>query len=220
MKKYTHKEWSKTAKTFSSGEETKDYFSSLLLAGKTIKTIRILGFDYCHSEWRLALWQTDYCEKNNIPLNIPDNDTIPDVDFSLIPDDLPDKRFVELDEPFIIEFTNGQQLEIEADGLDNQIKIAFNEIPDNAEPSINNNNIDGNIIFSPCLGKTITAVKFLSKRPKEYIPAVILVLNDGTQINIECWLDYFDVWLSKESDTNEILPIPWGELKKGLRLQK
>ena len=199
MKKYTWKEWSKTAKTLSSGEETKDYFASLPLAGKTIKNIRILGFDYFHDE--------TYMNGNENP------------DEFFYPTYLKGKRISRLDEPFIIEFTDGQQIEIEADSTINEIKIAFNEIPDNAEPSVNHNNIDGKIIFSSCLGKSITAVKFLSKRPKEYIPAILFVLNDGTQINIECWLDYFDVWLSKEGDTDEVLPISWGELKKTLRLQ-
>ena len=199
MKKYTHKEWSKTAKTLSSGEETKDYFASLPLAGKTIKNIRILGFDYFHDE--------TYMNGNENP------------DEFFYPTYLKGKRISRLDEPFIIEFTDGQQIEIEADSTINEIKIAFNEIPDNAEPSVNHNNIDGNTIFVQCLGKRIKAVKFLPEPPEAYIPIVIFVLNDGTQINIESWMDYFDVWLSKEGDTDEILPITWSELKKALRLQ-
>lgn len=218
MKKYTYQDWKKIAKTLTSGKEVREYFSSLPLIGKTIRNIRIIGMDYFRNSFILGDWWITYCKKNNIPLKV-DKDEIPDVNLALIPDNLQDKRIVEIDEPFILEFTDGQQIELDANDVNNEVTVAFNEIPSSAKADINTNNIDGNVIFSSCLGKTITAIKFLPKIPKEpYVPCIVFVLNDNTEIQIEGYLDFCNVSHNKTDSKGKdsIIPISWGELKKGL----
>lgn len=217
MKHYTFHNWLEIAKNLSSYKEVEDYFVKLNLIGKTIKSVRIIGMDYFHSAYRMGEWWLDYCDKHNIPLKLKSEDEIPDVNFSLVPDDLKEERIVELDEPIIIEFTDGQCLELLADEVDNIVAISFNEIPSNAKASINYNNIDGNVIFSSCLGKKIKDIRFISEHVnKESVPTISFILENGINMQISGWADYFDVWLNKDGDKKKILPITWGELKKGL----
>ena len=174
--------------------------------------------DYFRSVLSLEDWWIGFCEEHHIPLKVS-QDEIAEIDFSLIPDDLQDKRIVEIDEPFILEFTDGQQIELEANDVNNEVIVALNEIPANAKADINTNNIDGNVIFSSCLGRTITAVKFLPETPREpYVPVVVFVLDNHTEIQIEGRLDYCNVSHNKTGGgkAGSILPISWGELKKGL----
>ena len=216
MEKYTYRAWKGIAKILTSDKEVREYFTLLPVTGKTIKNIRIIGKDYLRNEYRLGVWWITYCQENNIPLKISD-DEIPDVNFSLIPDDLQDFRTVETDEPFILEFTDGQQIELEANDVFNHVIAACNEIPPNAKADVNTNNIDGNIIFSSCLGKTITAVKFLPETPQEYcVPAVLFILDDRTWIKIEGNLDYCKIshQITDSKGNEQTVPVSWGELKK------
>ena len=221
MEKYKYRAWKNIAKALTSDKEVKDYFVKLPLVGKTIKNIRILGHDYRRNDYDLVCIWNEYCREHNIPTGFADfDDALSKINSSIIPDTLLDQRIVQLDEPIILEFTDGSQIEMDADEVANEISVTFNEIPADAKADINRNNIDGNIIFSTCLGKTITAINFISEVPNEYdediIPSIFFSLNDGTDLHIGGWADFCEVWVTSSDDKEKILPISWGELKKGI----
>lgn len=226
MKEYKYNEWRNIAEELHSVRDTQEFFARFPLAGKTIRNIRILGHDYSRYDYALEYIWEKYCEEYNVPEEIYElHNDVSKIDPSAIPDDFADKRIVQLDEPFILEFTDGQRMELESSIFDNEILITFNEIPGNAEADINYNNIDGNVIFSNCLGRTINEVRFVPNQPcgiiqnsadEELIPEIVFVLDNNLELHINGWLDFFEIWVSRINE-EDIVPILWKELKKGIK---
>ena len=68
--------------------------------------------------------------------------------------DTPFIRYIEIDEPIIFFFDNGDRLEVDFSEA-SSLKIGKNSLPENIEFSVNHPNADMNIIFSNCLQKEI-----------------------------------------------------------------
>lgn len=217
MKKYTYTNWLKVAHRLDTAEEARDCFAKLHLEGKTIKSIRILGHDYDHSTACYREKWNDYCRQNNIQKKDISTEEMLNNVYNLIPDDAQCWRSVTLNEPLIMEFTDGQRLEMDADMIANEIRLSVNEIPLDAIPTNDPNNIDGNVIFSSCLGKTITEIEFLWI--KEFESVFQFNFNDGTSFRVygQPNFCYYELEDNGDYETKDVEPISWGELKKGLR---
>lgn len=115
-----------------------------------------------------------------------------------------------------MEFADGQRLEMDADMIADEIRLSVNEIPKHATPTNAPCNIDGNVIFSSCLGKTITEVEFPWTR--NFAPALRFMFNDNTSLVMDGQPNFCDYWLDDDGDdeTGDVQNISWGELKKGL----
>ena len=146
-----------------------------------------------------------------------------------IPPDLPFDRAVEIDEPLLIAFEDGDVFEIET-SQDPEFRFSMNCIPWDIGAGINLPNLDANIIFAPCIGKKITAVEVntcvTDKDPmllgyfdeehsqRELVSDIVLRLEDGNGIKIYAWFDYCEIHLIDEKKQN--LTLPFQELKPGL----
>ena len=65
-----------------------------------------------------------------------------------------------MDEPIIIEFTDGNQLELVFDSFSNPLPISSNQTPLDAIGELWKQNIDGNILFPPVYGKQSQQFRF------------------------------------------------------------
>ena len=139
----------------------------------------------------------------------------------------------EIDEPFLIRFKDGDVFEI-ITPQEPEFRMSMNCIPWNIKAGTNNPNADANVIYASCIGKTIINVEvrtffadkdsmfhdFLDEehRKRELVSEIILWLDDGNGISISGDFDYCDIaYINKKGILNKI---PFGELKKGLSLEK
>lgn len=208
--------WKQEAARLSTDKQIKDFFSKLNIIGKKIKSIKILGRDYDHDRdgiENLAFLQLDKV--------LPEDQAREKAEYANIPQNLMFYRIAEVDEPIVIELDDGRRLEILILELDNTIYADINKIPPNATWDINSANVDGNVMFSPCVGQTIKAVEFPAhgysfgeeKNPPQ-IPDILIRLENGTGLKIEGWVDFCDVECL--DGNNQTLKISFEDLKKGL----
>lgn len=142
-------------------------------------------------------------------------------------------RYIEIDTPLIIEFEDHSRFEIDySEG--STLKIGLNSLPYNIYSEATSNNVDGNIIFSNCLGKTITgyAVEMtdefglnwdftgsygieLDDNNDLYISRLKIYLTDRLAISFTNYHDYGAVWVNESNDCISL--IKWGELKNGVK---
>ena len=190
------------------------------IKGKKIKNIRILGnvFDLID-----GLEEEIYKKTENQH----------DSDVENFKDDYEFKRIVEIDDPIIITFEDNDRLEIDySEG--SSIKIGLNSLPENIESKNFINNLDGNVMFSNCIGKSIIGFQVsmqddyeltwdftgsygieLPENQDAYISEFRILLSDSVSIVFKNFYDYGHVWT--EDWLVDISTIKWEELKKGIK---
>lgn len=208
--------WKQDATHLATEKQIKDFFSKLNIIGKKIKSIKILGRDYAHD--REGVEELAFLQLEKV---LSEKQAKEKAEFSNIPKDLMFYRIAEVDEPIVIELNDGRRLEILILELDNTVYADVNKISPNATWDINPANVDGNVMFSPCVGQTIKAVEFPIHKhsfgqEEEYqqIPNVLIRLENGTGLEIEGWFDFCDIECVDRK--NQPLKIPFEDLKKGL----
>ena len=129
-------------------------------------------------------------------------------------------KYVEIDEPFIIEFEGGDCLEIDySEG--SSIKVGLNSLPKDIETNIGKN-VDGNVFFSECIGKEIIgyAVEMedgpldwyftsssdisIDYNQDLYISKFRIVLTKNLSLEFESWHDFGHVALLKYNSDMKI----------------
>lgn len=214
-------EWS--APTMVSPVEIRELLSSFKLEGRKVRRLKIVGMAYNLSrvwiENRAYMFHSELEEEERQKRSQYDN-IASEVSFC---------RYVEIDEPLMIEFDDGDRFEIETP-QEPEFSISMNCIPWDIEAGTNDQNVDANIIFAPCIGKTVISADvetyMTDKDPmfgfpfdekhskKELVSSVILSFEDGSDIRIAGWTDYCTVALfNGEGENDEIL---FGELKPAL----
>lgn len=205
MQEYDYEEWCDIAESFYEREEIEDFFEYNDLIGKTIKSLRFVGISFHHTEYIS-------CPLKDLDPSISD----PEKRYTYIgdvSDDVVEERHSDIYEPFIIEFSEGINLEFmwnEKSGF----MFSLNEIPENPE-SIGVRNVDANVLFSTALGKKITGLEFEnSKFYSEFVKVMYICLSDGTRFRIS---DFYDLCCLSLVDRNdEFLPIKISEFRKGI----
>lgn len=201
---FSAREWS--APLTVSPAEIKERLKSFTLEGRIIKQLRVIGLAYnlrrdlieerAYSYLK-KLEEPDFGEKSNY-LNIDDS--------------LPYYRFVETDEPLLIEFEDGDVFEIDTP-QEPIFSMSMNSIPWRIESSTRSSNVDANILFAPCIGRTIKSVEIETYETdfdpmyhsafdntgtkRELVSAVIMRLDNGCGLCIEgrndfCRVKYLD----------------------------
>ncbi|WP_458401736.1 hypothetical protein [Candidatus Avelusimicrobium sp.] len=208
--------WKQESTRLSTEKQIKDFFLKLNIIGKKIKSIKILGWDYDHD--RVGVEDLAFRQLEKV---LSEEQAKEKAKYSNIPKDLMFYRIAEVDEPIVIELNDGRRLEILILELDNIFYADVNKISPNATWDINSANVDGNVMFSPCVGQTIKAVEFPIHmhsfgQEEEYqqIPDVLIRLENGTGLKIEGWLDFCDI--ECVDSKNQPLKISFEDLKKGL----
>ena len=208
---YSWHAWS--AEILQAPAEVYDRFAQMNLFNKKIAKIRAIGFGY---NLRYDYFEDDF-----------ENDPDP-TDINSSPSERTLPRVVEIDEPLIIVFEDGERLEIDfSEG--SSIRISQNSIPVDIKPDTNDNNFDATQFFSCCIGQSIVRIEVKSTtitptftgslgiplaELDEYIDSVWLVLSNATRLKFNAWIDYGVV---SATDENGIpLDINLDELKRQL----
>ncbi len=211
--------------------EIKDRINSFNLVGRRIKDIRFVGL--CYNLRREWIEEKAY---NNASGSEEEKQRRSDYD--QISNDLTFLRFAEIDEPLLIKFedeTDSRSIFYDGDIFEidtpqqPEFRMSMNSIPWWIDAGTNLPNMEAKVLFSPCIGKTISGIEvntYLTKRDpmafedfsdgseRELVSSIILRLEDGTGILIEGWIDFCHV--SCVNSANEELLITFEELKKGL----
>ncbi len=177
-----------------SPDETKEYINNLGLIGKKIKSIKAIGLCYNLVENNIedAVYSLTNDEKSS--------------DFENISEDTELYRWVEVDEPIIIEFDDNDTLEIDFSEA-SSLKMSKNGLPKDITWGINRNNADLNIVFSNCIGAKIQDIVVLTTTEDilenftgshgielpdfdEYVTDIVMVLDNNQTLNFYAWFDY------------------------------
>ena len=195
----------------------------LNLIGKKIKSIRCVGLCYNLREDIIEEKTYEYYEKRQVSKL----DEISE--YNNIPADTPFLRYVQIDEPIIFYFEDGDRLEIDfSEG--SSLKLGKNSLPEDIEFGTNYPNIDANVIFSNCIGKEISYFEvsmsseliseFTGSRGIEkpinqdsYISSFRIYLTEWIYIEFNSFFDYGEVAIYEEYKESQIL---WKDLKKGI----
>ncbi len=219
---FSLREWS--AKPLYFAEDVTTILNDLHLQGRKIKRMKAIGLgynlreDYLEDAAYRSLEEKGLSEEEMLELSKYEN----------INPETPIYLYAEMDEPFLIEFEDGDIFEILA--WDEQtFFVAMNTLPDPLKPGINPNNFNASKLFPRCLGKTIVDFELTKKesccdfygnlfhedgRRMEVPCEVRLILNDGTRIVFSGQFDYFYIDLKDEN--GETCTAPFREVTSAL----
>lgn len=206
---FSPREWS--APIMVSPKEIRALLDSFALCGRCIKCMRMLGLSYSHTRNRL---EEASCQQ--VPYAEIDPDT------RLI-------RTAVTDTPLLIAFADGDVFEIDTPQKP-EFRMSMNCIPWQIGVDMTPPNVDANILFSPCIGQTITAVEMntyiVEKDPmfyeafgeppyqREIVSDITLRLENGVGLQISTSIDYCVATCVNVNNAD--LEICFSELKQAL----
>lgn len=225
MKEYDSEKWPLIASVCNYIDDIDDILMENPIVGKTIKKIYFMGYSWYNDSYdirKTCAWH--YGEKDS---SLYQKYLV----WANIPSDFKVDRHVEINEPIVIQFTDGTSIEImysyytyeTTNKCPNGFKISVNEITNYPKQGMEDNctNIDANVMFSVCLGKKITGVECIPYEPGDNeIEKLILRVSDGNGILIAGAEDDYDIYNGLEcvDKDNKTLMITFGELKPGMIL--
>ncbi len=196
-------------KTISSVDEAQKLLDSFHLVGRKVKRMRFVGMCYDLTEYNIE----DYAY-NALDKSMDEVERQTKSDFDNIDNEFKLERLAEIDEPLLIEFEDGDRLELSATWKHYYI-LTMNHIPWNIEANVNLPNIDANVLFSPLLNQTITGFEIVPNEVATTVVCeIILWFDNGLGLKFYDYIDYGHFILTNRDD--EYLYIPFGELKKGI----
>lgn len=217
---YNFEEWNVPA--IHEPNELMKKLKEMNLIGKKIKSMRCVGLCYNLTEDMIEEHVYGYYEEKGIE-NYEQLSN-----FDNIPLDTPFDRYVEIDEPIVIYFEDGDRLEVDYRDA-SYLKIGKNSLSLDIECSINYPNVDINIVFSNCIGTSITGFKigmlddipldntgvvFDTEKQDSFISGFRFYLDNGLYLEFDSWYDYGIVSVCEGTSDTTIL---WNELKQGLK---
>jgi len=209
---FSSSSWS--AKTMVSADNIKQLISSFNLVGRKIKRMKIIGLSYnLRREW-LEEYAYNYYEKSE-----NDEKRLQEIsNYDNIDPNLEYPRSAIIDEPFLIEFEDGESFEIDTPMVP-EFCMSMNCIPFLIKWGTNAQNTDANGLFSPCVGKTIESVNvetyFTDGGPmfdeskdsigqRERVSIIGLRLEGDLELRFGGWVDFCDVDLLENGKTSMI----------------
>lgn len=210
-------------KRFTTPEKVREKLNSLHLERRKIKRMKFIGLCYNFGEDEIE--DMTYASLKGLPdeerqLKSNYDNIDPKTEFC---------REVTIDEPFLIQFEDGDIFEIETP-IETEFCIGMNTIPWGAHAETNLPNIDANVLFSECIGQVITKVEVdtfitdeeplyhekFDEEPfqRELVSEVVLYLENGLAIDVSGFFDYCEVGCYESED--RCSKITFEELKKGM----
>ncbi len=209
---FKHSEWS--APMLDTLEQILDCITSFNLVGRKIKRMKFVGL--CYNLTQMWIENHAYSQLKELD----DEERQRTSEYDNIDGDIKFPRFAEIDEPFLIQFEDGEQLELE--GIeDYSYRMSMNCIPWDIKAGVNPQNADANVLFDVCLGAKINSVEVIPAKD-EHCRADNIILwleNDAgikiCGINIHIFIDYCHIHIVDCENKND-LTITMKELKNGL----
>ncbi len=218
---FDSREWS--APCMVDPEEIKSSVSSFCLEGRTIKHLKFTGMDYCHS--RDCIEDIAYRQLKQYDEDIRQQRS----EYDNIAPETSYGRYAELDEPLLIWFEDNDVFEIDTP-QEPEFRFSMNCISWYSDEGCNNRNVDADVLFSSCIGKTIQTVEVRTCQTdrdpmlsdyfddehsgKELVSDIILWFTDRSSLRIGPHNDYMRV-ISCDPD-NCLEEISFQELKSGV----
>lgn len=201
---FSSQEWS--APTMVSPEEIKDLIASFNLEGRIISYMRMIGHAYnLTRDW---IEERAYNYISSLDKENRQNKS----EYAYISPEVPYSRYVEIDEPFLIEFEDGDTFAIDTPQQP-EFRMSMNCIPWGIKAGANLPNAEADILFSPCIGRRIKTIEVKTyvtdEDPMARIPfdeqkskrclvsGIVLRFEDGTGLLFEggtafCHVAYID----------------------------
>ena len=216
---FSHREWS--APTMVAPYEMKRRIDSFNLVGRKVSDIRAFG--HCFNFTRDWIEERAY----NHYGELSEEERQLKSDYDAIDGELLYDRWMEIDNPLLIRFEDGDTLEVDVPQVP-ELRISMNCIPfwindDGA-------NADAREIFAPNIGGTIVDVQlntYMSNKDpmlnepfddknteRELFKDLIIVFDNGSRLVICGWIDYLHVYCCSED--NKAMTISFKELKEVL----
>ena len=209
---FDYKEWDKIS--ISDPEELRKKLDDMHLVGRVIKDIRLISHVYNMEEEeiestlsRITKWYPDDFRQM---MSVIDN----------VDDMFPFPLDMEMDEPVLIKFEDGDQFEILVISNGNY-NVSMNKIPWNARGIVNDENVNGTILLDVFRGITINSVEVITEKDEsgsEDITALKLSWKkEGDEFSLlfeTLWFDYMRVAVVDK--WNKAIRCPFITLKKSL----
>ena len=154
--RFSDKAWS--APVLVSPIKVKLRLSSYGLENRNIADIKLIGCCYCLDFCGLGVYDL---EKKLLKSTDASGGTCKEIDY-----DAPMPMLVEIDEPMLIKFTDGDVLEL-ITVTDGEHRVSMNCIPWEIRFGVNHPSVDAAKLFKDCLGRTITSVEFHTAKYSE-----------------------------------------------------
>ena len=147
---FSSQEWS--APSMVSPGEIRKMISSFKLEGRKIMKLRMIGFSYMLTRDWIESHAYDCLEQ------FEEEERQKRSDYRNIDPSTPFGCVTQIDEPFLIGFEDGDVFEIETP-QEPEFRMSMNCIPWEIEAGTNFPNVDANVLFAPCIGRTIVNVE-------------------------------------------------------------
>ena len=211
---FESKDWS--APYMVSYNEIKARMDSFNLVGRKIKDIRVIGLSYMHRRDWIEEAAYNYLEESGLP----EEEIRKASDYENISDGFLFSRYMEIDEPILFWFDDGDHFEIVTE-QEPEYRMSMNKIPWWIEPGVNMPNAEASIVFSPCINATIERIEYDTKtiteedETLEIVNGLIIWLSNGMGLLIEseCF-DYCSVVLVDKN--RKTVKMEFKELKQAL----
>ncbi len=208
--------------TFNSFEEISRAFAEISLVGRTIKRLRNVGHCYNLTQDHICSYLLGKLEEV-----LPEEEARKKINnFDRINPKYLYPRWVEGDEYLLIEFEDGDVFAIETP-WEGEFCFGLNVIPWDTPNSINDENADADVIFSPLKGLTISAVEVNKRtvretdvcydedeKDREIVESVVLRCENGLGLQIAPYYDFCHC--SCVNECNKDVMMPLGELRHAL----
>lgn len=149
--KYSFWEWS--APILQTHDEVMAKIKDLKLHGRVIKGFYTvgMGYNWCEDDIGDAIY-------NSLEVMIKEKRISPDGPFPFLPEGVYIPRYAEIDEPFLIEFEDGDILGIDySEG--SCVRLEMNTIPKDIDFGINRKTFHPDMLFESLIGKKILSVE-------------------------------------------------------------
>ena len=200
-------------------EEVHAVFNALDVTGQKVVGFKAIGMAYNLREELIEETVYRYaCELSPETLNGADP-------YNWCDATMPHPCAVELDEPFIIIFENGDRLEMDFSEA-SSVRMGKNHIPLTIKYGTNYNNFHADRFFSCCIGETLLDIKVettselgsftgshgitIDESRDDYVARVDLLLSSGKRLVFSPFIDFG--WVEALDATGKTLSLSLGEV--------
>lgn len=214
---FSHAHW--TAKSYFTADEIRSALGSFHLVGREIWALHTSSCDYIHRV-------EDILGETGCYVQGQGEDSRKNIAaYVYLPRKVKIERKMEIDQPLVIEFSDGDTFEIDT-GMDPAYCMSMNHIPTKVAQNICDG-VNPSYMFADVIDKKIVAVDLETKicdahpcygskleRPTEIVTAIFLRFGNGSRLRISGFYDYLEV--SSLRRNGEVKKTSWESIRAGV----
>lgn len=209
---FDFKEWD--SQVIDNTDELRKKINQFNLIGKVIKDIRLSSLVYNFSPDSIE--ETVYCKTEGYPEKLHHYVS----EFEHIDDYFPIPLSLEMDDPVLIQFTDGTQFEI-LTFFENSFVITLNQLPWNVKGKVGIENINGSILLEEYMGAKIMNAEVISHYDNEcgkIIDAISLTCHQEENKFSIVFSESYTYMFMQFFDTfdKEVLHCPFLQIKRSM----